>query len=363
MKKFFIALLLLLPYLAHAGDYALQIEQKVPGTNPYYNALYLEEIGQSGFMFYNYTTHLPRYYRVGAGLSCNDTTETCSATGMAPTSFPFSGLTGLPTTRAGYGITDALGASDLAPYVTSSTFTSGLAGKFNVPTGTTAQYLRGDGSAATFPTLFSGIYADLTGKPTLFSGAYADLTGKPVLFSGAFADLSSKPTTLTGYGITDGYSTTNPASYVSAAGARSAISLTTSGSGAATYSASTGVLNIPTPTAAGPTAYTGTTAKLGSYRVYQTVTITTAGTAVFQLTADGTSTGTALFTNETFTDSVQPIVNDATASYQLGWVFSNANKTLTVTVNKLSTANILTGVLGQAAAPVGTVVKLAVEGR
>lgn len=283
MKKFFLALFLLLPYLAHAGDYALQIEQKVPGTNPYYNALYVEEIGQSGFMFYNYTTHLPRYYKLGAGLACSDTTETCSATGMAPTSFPFSGLTGLPTTRAGYGITDALGTSDLAPYALTSALSgyvtsgalasalspyalsSALAAKFNTPTGTTAQYVRGDGTLATLP--------------------------------------------------------------------------------------------VPT------TAYAGTTAKTGSFRVYQSFTITTAGTAVFQLTADGTSTGTALFPTEAFTDSVQPIVNDATASYQLGWAFSNSNKTLTVTVNKLSTANILTGVLGQAAAPAGTIVKLAVEGR
>ena len=48
------------------------------------------------------------------------------------------------------------------------------------------------------PTLFSGAYADLTGKPTLFSGAYADLTGKPTLFSGAYADLTGKPTLFSG---------------------------------------------------------------------------------------------------------------------------------------------------------------------
>ena len=46
--------------------------------------------------------------------------------------------------------------------------------------------------------LFSGAYADLTGKPDLFSGAYADLTGKPELFSGAYADLTGKPDLFTG---------------------------------------------------------------------------------------------------------------------------------------------------------------------
>ena len=48
--------------------------------------------------------------------------------------------------------------------------------------------------SVTLPTVFSGAYADLTGKPTLFSGAYADLTGKPTLFSGDYDDLSNKPT-------------------------------------------------------------------------------------------------------------------------------------------------------------------------
>lgn len=107
------------------------------------------------------------------------------------------------------------------------------------------------------PALFSGAYADLSGKPLLFSGAYADLTGKPVLFDGTWASLSGKPTTfapsahnqawstitstpttLSGYGITDGFTVAN---------ARGAVSLTTTGSGAASYNSSTGVLNIPTP--------------------------------------------------------------------------------------------------------------------
>jgi len=50
-----------------------------------------------------------------------------------------------------------------------------------ISTGTTSQYFRGDLSLATFPTLFSGAYSDLTGKPTLFSGSYLDLTNKPTI--------------------------------------------------------------------------------------------------------------------------------------------------------------------------------------
>ena len=52
------------------------------------------------------------------------------------------------------------------------------------------------------PVLFSGAYADLTGKPSLsavaLSGAYADLSGRPALAavatSGSYSDLSNKPT-------------------------------------------------------------------------------------------------------------------------------------------------------------------------
>jgi hypothetical protein len=42
--------------------------------------------------------------------------------------------------------------------------------------------------------VFSGVYADLTGKPTLFSGDYNDLTNKPTLFDGAYTSLTGTPT-------------------------------------------------------------------------------------------------------------------------------------------------------------------------
>lgn len=44
-------------------------------------------------------------------------------------------------------------ATAAGTYATTSALTSGLAGKFNTPTGTTAQYLRGDGALATFPAI------------------------------------------------------------------------------------------------------------------------------------------------------------------------------------------------------------------
>ena len=73
----------------------------------------------------------------------------------------WSSLTGKPTTLAGYGITDAASISAL---------TSGLAAKYNVPTGTNLQYIRGDGSLATFPTLSTGTVTSVTAGTGLSGG-------------------------------------------------------------------------------------------------------------------------------------------------------------------------------------------------
>lgn len=106
--------------------------------------------------------------------------------------------------------------------------------------------------------------------------------------------------------------------------------------------------------------YTGTTQRLGAFPIFKSGTVAS-GTVTFHLTNDGLSTGTALFPNGVIEDSIALIVNDATASYQFGWAFSNSNKTLTVTANKLTTANILTGVLGQGQANT-SVVRLGIWG-
>lgn len=110
----------------------------------------------------------------------------------------------------------------------------------------------------------------------------------------------------------------------------------------------------------GDQAYDGITSRASAFPVFKDATVS-GGTAVFHLTNDGLSTGTALFPNGVITDSVNATVSDATASYQMSWAFSNSNKTLTVTTNKLTTANILTGLLGQTAAN-SAVVKLSVWG-
>lgn len=126
-----------------------------------------------------------------------------------------------------------------------------LDAKFNIPSGTITQYVRGNGSLATFPVNVSSFTND--------SGYLTSIT-------------SGQVTTALGYTPYNG--TTNPNSYITQAGARSAISLTTTGtSGAATYNSSTGVLNVPVYANSGGTV-TSITAGIG----LSGGTITTTGT-------------------------------------------------------------------------------------
>jgi hypothetical protein len=165
---------------------------------------------------------------------------------------------------------------------------------------------------------------EILNKPSLAtvatSGAYADLSGLPSIpaaqvnsdwsvASGA-GEILNKPSTLAGYGISDAYplsgnpsgflssitsgqvtgalgftpySAANPSGFVSQSGARSAISLTTTGTGgAATYNASTGVLNVPnyapgTGTVTSVTAGTGLSG--GAITTSGTISMPNTGTA------------------------------------------------------------------------------------
>lgn len=140
-------------------------------------------------------------------------------------------------------------------------------------TGSNTKYTKGDGTYATFPTTVSSFtndagylttvsFSSLTGKPTTLSGygitdAYP-LSGNP---SGFISNLSSFTTSNLTEGVNlywtsgrfntafSGKSTTDLFEganlYFTNVRARLAISLTTNGSGPATYDNSTGVINIP----------------------------------------------------------------------------------------------------------------------
>ena len=119
--------------------------------------------------------------------------------------------------------------------------------KFNSPSGTTLQYLRGDGSLATFPTNVSAFFND--------AGYLTGIT-------------STQITTALGY---TPYSAANPSNYITQVQSRNAISMTNTGtSGAATYNSSTGVINVPLYPAGSVTSITAGTGLSGG-------TITTTG--------------------------------------------------------------------------------------
>lgn len=187
MKKL-IAALLLLPMLAHgAANDILMNQRNSLDTGTLSRTVNVPPGGQNGILGFNGTTVLPMFYTLGSGLSITsgvlNTVATAptwaSITGkpsfaQVATAGTYASLTGIPsafapsahsqawstitstpTTLAGYGITDAATqaslTSALGSYATTSALTGGLATKFNQPNGTTAQYVRGDGSLATLP--------------------------------------------------------------------------------------------------------------------------------------------------------------------------------------------------------------------
>lgn len=91
--------------------------------------------------------------------------------------------------------------------------------------GTTSQYMRGNGTLAAFPAIPSN-----TNQLTNGAGFITGITGGNVT-----AALGFTP-----------YNASNPNSFIDLSGARAGITFTTTGTGAASYNTSTGALNIPT---------------------------------------------------------------------------------------------------------------------
>jgi len=193
-----LAALLLLPTLALGAGNDLLINQRNPGDT----ATLTRGVappdggGTSGILGYAGGSNLPVFYRIGAGLSLSSGAVVVLPQAWAditgkPTLAPvaatgaYADLTGRPTIPAAQVQTDwnastglgvLLNKPALAPVATAGTYASltgipstfapaahthtvaqvtglqtALDGKLAVPTGTTAQYVRGDGSLATLP--------------------------------------------------------------------------------------------------------------------------------------------------------------------------------------------------------------------
>lgn len=145
----------------------------------------------------------------------------------------FASLTGKPTTLAGYGITDALTSSTGTPATRTITING------------TSQDLSANRTWSVGDLSSSGSYDNPT---WITSIAYGKLTDTPTIPSNTSQIAESGNL------------------YYTDTRARSSISLTTTGSGAASYNS--GVLNIPTPPSAKRIeSYSGTTNASGNYTV------------------------------------------------------------------------------------------------
>lgn len=139
--------------------------------------------GANGIMGFNGSTILPIHWTIGSGLTLAGGVLDTVASG--PVSW--ASLTGKPTTVSGAGLVDAATLTDLS---------AGLATKFPVPIGTTAQYIRGDGSIATLPTTQAISINDAPGRAlvttTTATGFQVSATRvSKVCYEGSFSTTST----------------------------------------------------------------------------------------------------------------------------------------------------------------------------
>jgi len=180
MRKL-LAALMLIPILAQAAGNDLLINQRraddaatlTRGVSPPGGG------GTNAILGYFGASNLPAFFGIGSGLSM-------SSGLLTGFSGAYGDLTGTPSVFAP--------AAHVHPISQVTGLQTALDGKLAAPGGTTAQYLRGDGTLAAFPALFNGAYASLTGIPTTFA---------PTAHTQAWSTITSTPTTLSGYGITD----------------------------------------------------------------------------------------------------------------------------------------------------------------
>jgi|GEM_PF-909315 len=212
MKRL-IAMLLLLPALAMAAPYDLVISQRNGDDSQLLPSRRMTPPadGSNAVMAYlGGAPGSPVMWKLGAGLTMQN--GVLSVTPAEAQAVTWGSVTGKP---AAYPSTIPL-VSDLQ---------SALDGKLSAPTGTASQYLRGDGTLASFPAIpaaqirtdwnaTAGL-ASIDNKPSLApvatAGTYASLTGVPATFNPAahtqaWSTITSTPTTLAGYGIQDGVS-------------------------------------------------------------------------------------------------------------------------------------------------------------
>lgn len=179
MKNLMLAFLLFPLFCFGQTQNDLQVQQRNAANTAYVNYQYVEPTLDGLFGAYRKSTERPISVNFGSRVYINwgntpptievDTTGLAFLTDLAD----YALQVGLDD--ANVRIDDTEDAIDLLnTAVTTNTsdissLTTTVAGKFAQPSGTTAQYLRGDGSLDTFPALFGGAYSSLTGIPSTFT--------------------------------------------------------------------------------------------------------------------------------------------------------------------------------------------------
>ncbi|MBC2659756.1 hypothetical protein H7A76_30350 [Pseudomonas sp. MSSRFD41] len=244
----------LFPVLAFADANEMYIDQRnIANSATVTRTVEGPGVGVNGILGYEGYTNLPKIWRFGPNIYLN-------GYGEIETTADWPGVTNKPI---------------FAAVATSGSYLDLINRPATPSDPVNADWLAIDGPAqilnkpALSAVATSGAYSDLSGAPAIPA---AQVNSDWAAVSG-LARILNKPTTLAGYGITDAYplagnpsgfltnitsgqvtgalgftpyNATNPASFITQSGARSAISLSTSGTGgAATYNSTTGVLNIP----------------------------------------------------------------------------------------------------------------------
>lgn len=229
----------------------------------------------------------------------------------------FSQIVSRPTTLAGYGITDAyplsgnpsnfltgITSSQVAtalgytPYnatnpnnyisgINSGMVTGALGYNPINPNGSANQYIAGDGTKINFPS----IPAAQVNSDWNASSGVAQVLNKPLIPS-------------------DNSQLGNGAGYVNTTGARNAISVTTTGTGSASYNSSTGVINIPTPLVPASTTNLPEGTNL-YFTIPRARTSISNGTGIGYDSSTGVITNTSPYIAPTFNNTATKTLNGA----------------------------------------------------
>lgn len=144
MKKLisFVALMVLsVSAYAQATANCIQLIQRNEADNGAYIRYACPPASGDGMLVQDASANLPTQLKIGAGLV--RTGDTLSAP-----------------------------SPDLSGYASSSALSAGLSGKFNMPSGSVSEYLRGDGSRATFPAIPSAVTINRARITTASDGTY-----------------------------------------------------------------------------------------------------------------------------------------------------------------------------------------------